>query len=151
MRLKHIQGIFDKLDQFCLLNKLCNRRVPRVFIEILLCWFSKCYVSVRWCDHFSKPIQTLAGVRQGGILSPFLFALYIDPLITKLKDCGFGTHIYNVFIGCIIYADDILLIANSINHMQTMLNICTEMITALGLHFNVSKSTVMRIGPRFDT
>ena len=64
-----------------------------------------------------KPFSVHAGVRQGGVLSPFLFAVYIDDLIIRLKKSGIGLHIRGVFLGCLVYADDILLITNSICHM----------------------------------
>jgi hypothetical protein len=145
-----ISKAFDKVDHYCLYTKLVHRGVPRVFISLLACWYDKCYVSVRWDNCLSLPFRVTAGVRQGGILSPYLFAVYIDTLIVRLKKAGYGLHVYHVFIGCIAYADDIFLIANSLTHMQIMLDICAEVINDLGLSFNINKSTAMRIGPRFN-
>ena len=49
------------------------------------------------------------GVRQGGILSPFLF-LYIRDLITKLTNTGFSRNIRGTIINVLCYADDMVLL-----------------------------------------
>ena len=63
---------------------------------------------VRWNGKLGTAFPVLCGVRQGGILSPFLFAIYVDDLISSLRQCGYGVHIGNLFVGCVVYADDIV-------------------------------------------
>ena len=53
------------------------------------------------------------GVRQGGILSPFLFTLYIDELSHQLNNSKVGCHINNVCINHLFDADDLCLMAPS--------------------------------------
>ena len=62
---------------------------------------------------------------------------------------GHGLHISSIFIGCLIYADDILLLANSVTDMQAMLDIRSSDVKELNMSFNVAKSSVMRVGTRF--
>ena len=45
------------------------------------------------------PFAVICGVRQGGILSPFLFAIYVDDLTDRLRCSGYGFHIGAIFIG----------------------------------------------------
>jgi len=45
-------------------------------------------------------------VRQGGVLSLYLFAFYIDEIIDDVNKSGFGIFVGSVFLGCILYADD---------------------------------------------
>jgi len=97
----------------------------------------------------NKQFTVNAGVRQGSILSPFLFAVYIDHLVLQLKLSGYGCYIGDLFLGCIVYADDILLISNSISDMQDLLTLCNSLIRELNVKFNVNKSMVLRIGARF--
>ena len=74
----------------------------KYFRRLVVCMLSMCEVaSNAWSDMF----RITFGVRQGSILSPFLFAVYLDDLS---KSCD---RKRNVFI--ILYADDILLLAIS--------------------------------------
>ena len=91
-----------------------------------------------------------AGVRQGGLLSPALFAMYIDKLIQLLKSSGLGCRYNDTYIGCLCYADDIILISHSVTVMQKMLDLCDKFSVDLDVRFNTMKSVAMRIGPRFD-
>ena len=68
----------------------------------------------------------LAGVRQGGVLSPTLFALYMDDLINRLELSELGCNINGIYLGCLLYADDIILLSQSVTAMQFMLDICGQ-------------------------
>ena len=144
-----ISKAFDKVCHHGLFLKLVQRGTPRCFIDILLDWYSKCFVNVRWGNALSESFNLMAGVRQGGVLSPVLFSVYINDLINALQNSGYGCHINGLFLGCLMYADDILLISHSITGMQNMLNICTAESYDLDLKFNTKKSMVMRVGKRY--
>ena len=63
------------------------------------------------------------GVRQGGVLSPYLYAIYVDDLINELRSSGYGVHIGSVFVGCLLYADDIVLLSPFYYGLQKLLSI----------------------------
>ena len=63
-----------------------QRQVPRNVISLLHCWFDKVFIKVKWKDCLSNSVKLNAGVRQGGILSPYLFAVYVDNVLIKLKN-----------------------------------------------------------------
>ena len=144
-----ISKAFDKISHFALYNKLMTRGAPKCFIDLLISWYSKCYASVKWNGVFSDKFSVCAGVRQGGVLSPKLFAIYIEDLITALKGSRLGCCINGNFLGCFLYADDLLLVSQSFSCMQKMLDICNDIVCELNLKFNVTKSMFMRIGLRF--
>jgi len=50
-------------------------------------------------------------VKQGGILSPTLFCIYMDETLYKLKVSNVGCYIGNVFLGGLGYADDLCLLS----------------------------------------
>ena len=50
-------------------------------------------------------------VRQGGVLSPVLFAVYVDDIIERLNDSKLDCLIGNLYSGCIMHADDLILIS----------------------------------------
>jgi len=53
------------------------------------------------------------GVRQGGVLSPYICQYYVNDVISELRHSGSGTYIGKLFSGCVVYADDIVLLAPS--------------------------------------
>ena len=89
----------------------------------------------------------LSGVREGGILSPILFNLYVDCIIIALRKSDYGCHLRHLYVGCFMYADDLILLPASIYDLQKMLNICSNTGNDLGLSFNAKKSTCIVIGP----
>jgi len=80
------------------------------------------------------------GVRQGSVLSPLLFAVYVDDL-AKSCDCTRGVYL-------LLYADDILLLSPTVTELQNMLHNCELELVALDSVINVKKSCCMRIGQR---
>ena len=50
-------------------------------------------------------------VKQDGVQSPYLFALYLDPLIDKIKDWEYGCDVGNTATNIFAYADYVVLLA----------------------------------------
>jgi len=104
---------------------------------------------VRWCSTFSDTYCLLRGIRQGGVLSPYLFALYINDIIRGVEEQNVGCTIGFVPICIILYADDILLLAPSVNALQLLFHTCEVELRKLDLYINSAKSVCIRIGRRF--
>ena len=83
------------------------------------------------------------GVEQGAVLSPLLFAVYVDDFRKELRNAGLGCHINGMFTGAFIYADDITLIASSYESISYMLHICEQYPTKHDILFNPVKSQCM--------
>ena len=94
-----------------LLSKLISRKFPYHFIAILYNWYSNLRCSVVWNKLIGTAFPVLCGVRQGGILSPYLFTIYVDDIIAQLRNSGYGIQISNIFAGYLLYADDIVLLS----------------------------------------
>ena len=88
------------------------------------------------------------GIRQGGILSPILFAVYVDDALVALVNSGLGCNFFGLNFGAVMYADDILLMAGSIQNLQKLISIAEQCFTDINLKFNVNKCATMRIGKR---
>ena len=64
------------------------------------------------------------GVRQGGILSPFLFNVYMDDLSVNLKKCPRGCIAGDTVVNHLMYADDIVLLSPSATGLSLLLHVC---------------------------
>jgi hypothetical protein len=76
-----------------------------------------------------------------------LFNVYINCLIVALRDLRLGCHIRGMFLGCLLYADDLTLISGSVIELQRMLDTCERVGDKLGLKFNSKKSACLVVGP----
>ena len=106
---------------YALFNKLMNNNFPKNVINVLISWYTKSFTKIKWKDSFSEWFHVSAGVRQGGVLSPFLFAIYIEAILSELKAQRKGCAIGGIYLGCVLYADDILLLSQSVTCAQIML------------------------------
>ena len=119
---------FDRLVHSGLFLKLMEKKLPIIFIQILMSWHDGLWCRVKWDGCFSDWFPISAGVRQGGVLSPDLYCLYVDDLISILRSRGVGCYIGNIFAGALFYADDIAVLAPSIKGLQKLLDVCAEYV-----------------------
>ena len=98
---------------------------------------------MRWNTCLSDISGISNGVKQGAVLSPILFTDYIDNLLARLRVSGVGCHIGGVFAGAFGYADDIVLLAPSLDALRHMIGICEDYAQEFHIFFNPSKSKLM--------
>ena len=85
-------------------------------------------------------------MRQGSCLSPAIFNVFINVLIVQLKKLNIGCRMSGIFVGCLLYADDIILLSPSVTGLQEMLNTCYEIACTVSLQFNVRKCHCLVVG-----
>ena len=127
---------FDKCKFDILFGKLVDRKVPAVVIRVLLFVYEEQYAWVKWGKTRSRTFGVVNGTRQGSVLSPALFSVYMDDLIVRLRKSGVGCHIGGVFCGVVGYADDLLLMAPRRSGMKRMLTLCEDYAVENNLEFS---------------
>ena len=68
------------------------------------------------------------------------------PMIESLEASDLGCHFYSVYVGCLLYADDIILLSASVVNLQKMLDICYANGCLLDIICNAKKSSLFLVG-----
>ena len=139
---------FDRVNHDILFRKLVERNLPPCLLRLLLHWYKEQKMQVCWNTSLSPSFGVSRGVRQGGVLSPILFTVYLDNLLLGLKSLGIGCHWSGHFVGAFCYADDVALLAPSPSALRLMLLHCEQFAITRGLLFNASKTQLIRFGPQ---
>ena len=140
---------YDRVNHWTLFKKLLKRSVSIIVVRMLMFWYSKQEVCIRWGTEMSSYFNISNGVRQGGILSPSLFAIYMDDLSSLLNTSRIRCHISDVCINHVFYADDLCLMAPCAIALQELINICCLYSIEIDLNFNATKSYCMIFTPRY--
>ena len=94
----------------------------------------------------SRKVNMHQGVRQGCPLSPTLFNYFVEILAKKLR--GLGAKVEGLDMGSLLYADDIVLVAESADQLQSMIDAVDEFCRNWHMDINLKKSEIMVAGKR---
>jgi exonuclease III len=134
---------FDRVNHWTLFRRLLDRGVPLNIVNTMTYWYTHQQCTIQWGREMSKPFKVSNGVRQGGILSPLLFNLYMDELSRKLGKMNIGCKLNGHTMNHLMYADDLVLLAPSPKALQKLINQCCEFGEANDIRFNAAKSALM--------
>ena len=99
--------------------------------------------------HGTDCFQIGKGVRQGCILSPYLFNLYAEYIMRNagLEEAQAGIKIAGINVNNLRYADDITLMAEREEELKSLLMKVKEESEKVGLKLNIQKTKIMASGP----
>ena len=135
---------FERLNYRILLDILIEKNFPYDIINSLMYYLRNQSAYVRWGGVNSNTMKIFIGTRQGGSISPFLFKLYVDKMITNVNDvisdfdapCKIGFLKINI----LAYADDVVLIAPSLARLKCLYRVFANSISFLKLVINKTKT-----------
>ena len=127
---------FDNCQFSTLFSRLLERGMPAIVVRVIIFVYEEQYAWVKGGNSRSCLFPIVNGTRQGSILSPALFALYVDELLVELRRLGIGCRVADVFMGAVGFCDDILLLAPTRDGMQVMLDTCQRFARKFNLMFS---------------
>ena len=138
---------FDRIDYWYLFYRLLDCKVSKILVRFLMLWYCSQEFLVRWGTQLSAPFLVSNGVRQGGILSPYLFNTYMNDLSTELNCMTAGCMFNGMLYNHLMYADDMVLLAPSISGLQKLLEKCSEFASSHPILYNIKKTVCMCFRP----
>lgn len=138
---------FDSVDRDTLWKLLAYYGIPEKIIKLIRMAFEPSTCQVVHNGSLTEPFTITTGVRQGCLLSPFLFLIVIDWIMretTKDKKRGLQWSLMEQ-LEDIDYADDIALISQRHTDMKEKLLKLDEEARKTGLKINVKKTKSLRL------
>ena len=89
-----------------------------------------------------------AGVRQGCVISPILFSIFINKLAKEINASGIGIKVKNKKLAVLLYADDIVILANNSHDLKKGLKIATNFGKKWRCKYNAKKTQVVIFGKK---
>ena len=127
---------FDTCKFSILFSRLLDRGMPAIIVRVIIFVYEEQYAWVKWGSARSDRFSIVNGTRQGSILSPALFSLYVDELLVELRGLGIGCRVAGVYMGAFGFCDDLLLLAPTRDGMQLMIETCERFAMKYNLKFS---------------
>ena len=131
---------FDMCKFSTLFEKLHKKGLPAIVIRTFIFMYREQKAWVSWGNSKSSVFGIVNGTRQGSVLSPSFFGIYIDDLIKELRKSGVGCYIGGKFFGAAGYADDLILLAPCRSAMAQMVQICENFGKENNLMFSTDEN-----------
>jgi hypothetical protein len=132
---------FDSCHWPTLFIKLRDEKnLPCHVIKVLQSLYQAGTAQVFYKGIKSNTIRLTQGVRQGSILSPYLYNIYTNYLLEKIRNKKIGTVLANHSTSITSYADDIILMSATLRGLQEMIDTCINYGYENGIKFNPTKT-----------
>jgi len=104
---------FDSVNHKTMFKQLIDLKFPANLVKLLAFWYVSQQMNVRWKNIITDCFRVKNGPRQGSVLSPYLFCVYMRYLTNSIIKSGIGCHITGRPVNILLYADDVVLLAPS--------------------------------------
>ena len=133
-----LEKAFDRVPRGGLWSKLNQYGIPQQLQRAITSLYRSTTNTVRTGNDAELWFETTAGVRQGSVLSPLLFILYLDLVIKEVAKEQRTTNI-------LAYADDIAQLATTEDELQNYMTLWDNTLSKYGLKMNRKKTEILVI------
>lgn len=132
---------FDCCNWLELFKHLLNENsLPKLVVRFLIDLYLKGEANVKYRNQLSETFHLSQGVRQGSILSPYLYNLYTEGIIDNVHNLKVGAQLsQSLNTSIIVFADDIILLSPTLKQLQIMIDSVFNYGQRKGIKFNTDK------------
>ena len=141
-----LASAFDTVEFSILLDELFQAGISGKCWRLVRNWYSNLVSQVKLGTHLSKSFNISRGIRQGLVLSPTLFNLVIDPLISTLKKRNLGVSINGLNLGAFAHADDIRTSTTNLEDVSEQVSTVDTFTQSRGLKLCPEKCALLPSG-----
>jgi len=142
-----LEKAYDRVDRIKLWEVLREYEIEDKVIEGIRSFYRNSRACVRINRMETSFFEVNNGLRQGCVMSPGLFNLFIDKVVRLMEREGKGVRmrdqhdIWNV--NMLLYADDVVLLSESQRDLKVLVDEFVKCCDELGLRVNAGKSKVL--------
>jgi hypothetical protein len=134
---------YDSVPHDRLWGKLIELGIGEHFVDILKALYKDTSVKIIINGCETDTVYMRRGIKQGCVLSPLLFILYVSGLAQMLETHSAGMTLMDIIITALFYVDDLILIAKTEEKLKALLKQVQNYLDHLGLAINVSKTKIL--------
>ena len=138
---------FDCVNHWKLFNVMIERKCPAFITRLLMFRYRNQKLCIKWDSVLSEKFSVTNGIKQGGILSPKLFNIYVNTLSVNLNATYIGCCLIGKVVNHLYYADGLLLVSPTASGMNELLRVCEQFSGKIELKFNEQKTVLLHIMP----
>ena len=140
-----LKKCFDFIDRSMLLYKLLLNKIDGKVYNSIRNMYASTSSCIKINGKKTEWFSCASGVKQGCNLSPTLFSVFANDLVQEINDLDLGIEIGDSKVSLLMYADDIVLVASSEEHLQSMLNTLHDWCKRCRVLINTTKSKCMHL------
>uniref|UniRef100_A0A8C4W9S7 ribonuclease H n=1 Tax=Gopherus evgoodei TaxID=1825980 RepID=A0A8C4W9S7_9SAUR len=140
-----LSNAFGSIPHHHIFSTLREFGMPETFLGLIRELYEDCSTTIRSVEGETAEILIHSGVKQGCPLSPIIFNLAMEPLLRAISDRTDGFDLHGERVSILAYADDLVLIADVPERLQSMLNTIGGVADWTGLRFNAKKCASLHV------
>ena len=134
---------YDSINRSLLWSKLEDLGIGGKILHVIREMYRNTEYCVRVNGLDTDWFQVTTGLKQGCMLSPLLFNLFINNLVENIKSLNIGIDIGEEKVSLLLYADDLVLLSENENDMQILLDTLSAWCRDNKLQVNENKSNII--------